>query len=60
MTGPLAHDDLHWFSVIHRKQQHPPPVGASLLAKAVNDNAGIQAVRGDVGFFASKLAPTGE
>ncbi len=34
-------------------------VGASLLAKIVNDNAGILDDRGVCGFFASKLAPTG-
>ncbi|ASV38624.1 hypothetical protein CI807_21255 [Pseudomonas sp. NS1(2017)] len=33
-------------------------VGASLLAKVVNDNAGNLKRRGDVGFLASKLAPT--
>ena len=36
-----------------------PFVGASLLAKIVNDNAGILNARGALGFFASKLAPTG-
>ncbi len=34
------------------------PVGASLLAKIVNDNAGILDERVALGFFASKLAPT--
>ncbi|CAN2969906.1 conserved hypothetical protein [Pseudomonas sp. PM2] len=34
-------------------------VGASLLAKIVNDNAAIQAARSVLAFFASKLAPTG-
>ncbi|OWP73776.1 hypothetical protein CEC48_01405 [Pseudomonas sp. K2I15] len=33
-------------------------VGASLLAKGVNDNAGILNTRGVMAFFASKLAPT--
>ncbi len=33
-------------------------VGASLLAKNVNDNALIQHERGALKFFASKLAPT--
>ncbi|ONH51902.1 hypothetical protein BLL36_20525 [Pseudomonas cedrina subsp. cedrina] len=33
-------------------------VGASLLAKVVNDDAGILDERGALGFFASKLAPT--
>ena len=33
-------------------------VGASLLAKDVNDNAGFLDKRVVVGFFASKLAPT--
>ena len=33
-------------------------VGASLLAKNVNDNACFQDARGAYGFFASKLAPT--
>src|SRR5471030_2806319 len=36
-----------------------PTVGARLLAKVVNDNAGIQAARVALTFFASKLAPTG-
>ncbi len=35
-------------------------VGASLLAKIVNDNAGILDKRVALGFFASKLAPTGD
>jgi len=35
-----------------------PSVGASLLAKHVNDNAGSQTVRDALRFFASKLAPT--
>ncbi|CAD0265717.1 hypothetical protein DENIT_60541 [Pseudomonas veronii] len=34
------------------------PVGASLLAKFVNDNAAFLGVRGVWAFFASKLAPT--
>jgi hypothetical protein len=33
-------------------------VGASLLAKIVNDNAGVLDERVALGFFASKLAPT--
>ena len=33
-------------------------VGARLLAKVVNDNAGKLILRGDLEFFASKLAPT--
>ena len=33
-------------------------VGASLLAKDVNDNAGFLDKRVVLGFFASKLAPT--
>ena len=33
-------------------------VGASLLAKAVNDDAGILTARGALKSFASKLAPT--
>ncbi len=36
----------------------PPTVGASLLAKVVNDDAHIQNERGVLEFFASKLAPT--
>ncbi|KPU56065.1 hypothetical protein AN403_1790 [Pseudomonas fluorescens] len=36
------------------------PVGASLLAMVVNDNAGCLNARGVLAFFASKLAPTGE
>jgi hypothetical protein len=34
------------------------PVGASLLAMVVNDNAAIQSYRGVRAFIASKLAPT--
>ncbi|KAA8694013.1 hypothetical protein FIV38_15750 [Pseudomonas proteolytica] len=33
-------------------------VGASLLAKVANDDAGLQAPRGALRVFASKLAPT--
>ena len=33
-------------------------VGAGLLAKVVNDDAGILIHRGVLGFFASKPAPT--
>ena len=36
-----------------------PLVGASLLAKVVNANAGNLAARIGLRFFASKLAPTG-
>ncbi|MBK5352933.1 outer membrane lipoprotein carrier protein LolA [Pseudomonas sp. TH41] len=35
-----------------------PPVGASLLAMVVNDDAGYLTLRGTLRFFASKLAPT--
>jgi hypothetical protein len=35
------------------------PVGASLLAKIVNDDPGILDARGALRFFASKLAPAG-
>ncbi|EPA97194.1 hypothetical protein PG5_25030 [Pseudomonas sp. G5(2012)] len=35
------------------------PVGASLLAMVVNDNALNQMPSGAYGFFASRLAPTG-
>ena len=35
-------------------------VGASLLAKIVNDNPGMLDERGVLGFFASKHAPTGD
>jgi hypothetical protein len=34
-------------------------VGAGLLAKVVNDDAGILDERGTLRFFASKPAPTG-
>ncbi|KAA6179543.1 outer membrane lipoprotein carrier protein LolA, partial [Pseudomonas marginalis] len=34
-----------------------PCVGAGLPAKVVNDNAGGLTERGDLAFFASKLAP---
>ncbi len=37
---------------------NPPPVGASLLAKDVNDNARILDERSVLESFASKLAPT--
>ena len=37
-----------------------PPVGASLLAKDVNDNACCLNERGVWTFFASRLAPTGD
>jgi hypothetical protein len=37
----------------------PLPVEASLLAKNDNDDAHILDERGVLGFFASKLAPTG-
>jgi hypothetical protein len=38
---------------------YPPiPAGASLLAKSINDNAGIQTTRGVMAFFASTLTPT--
>ncbi|MBY8947009.1 hypothetical protein J1G35_14160, partial [Pseudomonas sp. SH10-3B] len=45
----------------HRRlpPQNKSTVGASLLAKIVNDNAGILDERVVLGFFASKLAPTG-
>ena len=36
------------------------PVGASLLAKVVNDNAVLLVARGVFAFFASKLASTRE
>jgi len=35
-------------------------VGASLLAKIVNDHASFLDERVALGFFASKLAPTGD
>gem|GEM_PF-1946470 len=35
-----------------------PPVGASVLAKSVNDNVRFLNDRGAYEFFASKLAPT--
>ena len=37
----------------------PIPVGASLLAMVVNDDAGNLTPRGALRFIASKLAPTG-
>ena len=36
-----------------------PSVGASLLAMVVNDDSPTLNERGALGFFASKLAPTG-
>ena len=38
---------------------HTPPVGASSLAKVINDNAARLVLRRVLRFFASKLAPTG-
>jgi len=38
---------------------HTPPVGASSLAKVVNDNAARLVLRRVLRFFASKLVPTG-
>ncbi|MVV48220.1 hypothetical protein EJA72_08185 [Pseudomonas sp. PB120] len=40
--------------------RHPPPLGASLLAMVVNDNAGGLIPLGALGTIASRLAPTGE
>ncbi|PBJ22952.1 hypothetical protein BSF44_28410 [Pseudomonas sp. ACN8] len=37
----------------------PIPVGASLLAMVVNDDAGNLTPRGALRFIASRLAPTG-
>ena len=42
-----------------RRMPEVPPVGASLLAMDVNDNAGCLNERVVQAFFASKLAPTG-
>ena len=42
------------------KRNAARPVGASLLAMEVNDDAGSLTPRGALGFFASKLAPTVE
>ncbi|MFP3518946.1 hypothetical protein SB766_22475, partial [Pseudomonas sp. SIMBA_077] len=42
------------------EQACPNTVGASLLAKNVNDNAFFLDERGACEFFASKLAPTNE
>ncbi len=39
-------------------KQTKPAVGASLLAKDVNDNRGLLSKHRDLGLFASKLAPT--
>ncbi|PVZ62145.1 hypothetical protein C9422_01210 [Pseudomonas sp. B1(2018)] len=38
--------------------ENTDPVGASLLAMVVNENAGWQVPRGVLWFIASKLAPT--
>ncbi|CAN2983393.1 hypothetical protein METHPM2_90067 [Pseudomonas sp. PM2] len=52
----------HHPRVRHRDLESPrltdAPVGASLLAKNVNDNACLLNERGACEFFASKLAPT--
>ncbi|RFD30766.1 hypothetical protein CER19_07655 [Pseudomonas sp. GL93] len=47
-----------WLAVTDAATDTPPSVGASLLAKNVNDNACCLNRRGACGFFASKLAPT--
>ncbi|PMX18999.1 hypothetical protein C1Y23_25045 [Pseudomonas sp. GW460-12] len=43
----------------YRHQNVGLPVGASWLAKIVNDDAGNRDKRGVCDFFASQLAPTG-
>ncbi|POF42070.1 hypothetical protein B0D71_11515 [Pseudomonas laurylsulfativorans] len=42
-----------------KAEPNPVPVGASLLAMDVNDNAGNLLSRGVASTIASKLAPTG-
>ena len=45
--------------ITRRSRMHPPkPVGASLLAMVVNDDAPSLVQRGVLTSFASKLAPT--
>ncbi len=51
--------DLAQFEAVYL-QYAPTSVGASSLAKNVNDNACFLDERGACGFFASKLAPTKE
>ncbi|RFD34220.1 hypothetical protein CER19_00155 [Pseudomonas sp. GL93] len=46
--------------ILLKKGNAKTTVGASLLAKNVNDNACCLDARGVLGFFASKLAPTGK
>ncbi|PRW88421.1 hypothetical protein C7A11_12265 [Pseudomonas simiae] len=45
--------------VFEAEEKEVTTVGASLLAKVVNDDAGCLEPRGVLRFFASKLAPTG-
>ncbi|AUO25087.1 hypothetical protein C0058_25075 [Pseudomonas sp. NC02] len=42
----------------HHRTERDITVGASLLAKVVNDDTGNLTPSGALGFFASKLAPT--
>ena len=46
------------YQVMHRDCVCANPVGASLLAKIVNDDACILNERGALELFASRLAPT--
>ncbi|AZE59070.1 hypothetical protein C4K02_0680 [Pseudomonas synxantha] len=58
-TGETDREAPLWQGQRYRTVKVTSTVGASLLAKVVNDNAGVQAARGVLAFFASKLAPTG-
>jgi DNA-binding beta-propeller fold protein YncE len=49
---------LQLWRLDNRSGEYLNIVGASLLAKVVNDNTGSLTPRGDLEFFASQLAPT--
>ena len=54
----IAQGTLNSNGCKQKRMTYPRHVGASLLAKVVNDNARILDARGALEFFASKLAPT--
>jgi hypothetical protein len=56
--APQKHREAAYRPACLFKRTHSP-VGASLLAKDVNDNACCLNERGVRTFFASRLAPTG-
>ncbi|QCY15272.1 hypothetical protein ELQ88_33380 [Pseudomonas sp. MPC6] len=58
MTPSLASQLLQGFALNTKFRHYALHVGAGLPAMVVNDNAGQLTPRGDLEFFASKLAPT--